>query len=432
MFWNPRIECMPYDELRELQYRELKTLVNNLYSFNRFYHDRMREAGVSPLDINSLDDVSKLPFMYKQDLRDNYPDRMFTVPRNEVVRYHVSSGTSGKPTLVGYTRGDLEYWTEALARSFTSCGVGPGDVVQVSYGYGLFTGGLGAHYGAEKVGATVLPASTGNTQRQLEMMQDLGVTVIACTPSYLVHLGTTARKMGIDWKRDMKLRKALLGAEPWSESMRNRLQDTMGIRCYDLYGTSEQAGPMFTECECQRGAHVCGDIMLVEILDRDTGEAVGPGNEGEMVVTMLKKEAMPMIRYRMRDLTTLDVDPCECGRTSPRIGRITGRTDDMLIIRGINVFPSQIEYTLMRVPQVGDQWMIYVTREDDLDRMKVQVEIRPEAFSDKVEDMNALRARIEAELKRHLNVAVEVELKAPGELPRFDGKTKRVLDTRVM
>ena len=432
MFWNSRIECMFYDELRELQYRELKTLVNNLYSFNRFYHDRMREAGVSPLDINSLDDVSKLPFMYKQDLRDNYPDRMFTVPRNEVVRYHVSSGTSGKPTLVGYTRGDLEYWTEALARSFTSCGVGPGDVVQVSYGYGLFTGGLGAHYGAEKVGATVLPASTGNTQRQLEMMQDLGVTVIACTPSYLVHLGTTARKMGIDWKRDMKLRKALLGAEPWSESMRNRLQDTMGIRCYDLYGTSEQAGPMFTECECQRGAHVCGDIMLVEILDRDTGEIVGPGNEGEMVVTMLKKEAMPMIRYRMRDLTTLDVDPCGCGRTSPRIGRITGRTDDMLIIRGINVFPSQIEYTLMRVPQVGDQWMIYVTREDDLDRMKVQVEIRPEAFSDKVEDMNALRARIEAELKRHLNVAVEVELKAPGELPRFDGKTKRVLDTRVM
>ncbi|WP_400204663.1 phenylacetate--CoA ligase family protein [Methanomethylophilus alvi] len=431
MFWNPRIETMPYEELKQLQYHELKQLVNNLYSFNKFYHDRMREANVSPLDINCLDDIRKLPFMYKQDLRDNYPDKMFTAPKNEIVRYHVSSGTSGKPTLVAYTRHDLDYWTEALARSFTSAGIGPGDIMQVSYGYGLFTGGLGAHYGAEKVGATVLPASTGNTQRQLEMMQDLGVTVIACTPSYLTHLCTTAREMGIDWKRDMKLKKAILGAEPWSESMRTRLQNEMGIKCYDIYGTSEQAGPMFSECEAQKGAHICGDLMLVEILDRDTGEPLEPGNEGEMVVTMLQKEAMPMIRYKMKDITHLDVEPCECGRTSPRIGRITGRADDMLIIRGINVFPSQIEYTLMRIPQVGEQYMIYVTREGDLDRMQLQVEIRPEAFSDKVEDMVALRAHIESELKKYLNVAVEVELKAPGELPRFDGKAKRVIDKRV-
>ena len=422
---------MPYEELKQLQYHELKQLVNNLYSFNKFYHDRMREANVSPLDINCLDDIRKLPFMYKQDLRDNYPDKMFTAPKNEIVRYHVSSGTSGKPTLVAYTRHDLDYWTEALARSFTSAGIGPGDIMQVSYGYGLFTGGLGAHYGAEKVGATVLPASTGNTQRQLEMMQDLGVTVIACTPSYLTHLCTTAREMGIDWKRDMKLKKAILGAEPWSESMRTRLQNEMGIKCYDIYGTSEQAGPMFSECEAQKGAHICGDLMLVEILDRETGEPLEPGNEGEMVVTMLQKEAMPMIRYKMKDITHLDVEPCECGRTSPRIGRITGRADDMLIIRGINVFPSQIEYTLMRIPQVGEQYMIYVTREGDLDRMQLQVEIRPEAFSDKVEDMVALRAHIESELKKYLNVAVEVELKAPGELPRFDGKAKRVIDKRV-
>ena len=431
MFWNPRIETMPYEELKQLQYHELKQLVNNLYSFNKFYHDRMREANVSPLDINCLDDIRKLPFMYKQDLRDNYPDKMFTAPKNEIVRYHVSSGTSGKPTLVAYTRHDLDYWTEALARSVTSAGIGPGDIMQVSYGYGLFTGGLGAHYGAEKVGATVLPASTGNTQRQLEMMQDLGVTVIACTPSYLTHLCTTAREMGIDWKRDMKLKKAILGAEPWSESMRTRLQNEMGIKCYDIYGTSEQAGPMFSECEAQKGAHICGDLMLVEILDRETGEPLEPGNEGEMVVTMLQKEAMPMIRYKMKDITHLDVEPCECGRTSPRIGRITGRADDMLIIRGINVFPSQIEYTLMRIPQVGEQYMIYVTREGDLDRMQLQVEIRPEAFSDKVEDMVALRAHIESELKKYLNVAVEVELKAPGELPRFDGKAKRVIDKRV-
>ena len=263
------------------------------------------------------------------------------------------------------------------------------------------------------------------------MMQDLGVTVIACTPSYLTHLCTTAREMGIDWKRDMKLKKAILGAEPWSESMRTRLQNEMGIKCYDIYGTSEQAGPMFSECEAQKGAHICGDLMLVEILDRETGEPLEPGNEGEMVVTMLQKEAMPMIRYKMKDITHLDVEPCECGRTSPRIGRITGRADDMLIIRGINVFPSQIEYTLMRIPQVGEQYMIYVTREGDLDRMQLQVEIRPEAFSDKVEDMVALRAHIESELKKYLNVAVEVELKAPGELPRFDGKAKRVIDKRV-
>ena len=432
MFWNPRIETMPYEELKQLQYHELKQLVNNLYSFNKFYHDRMREANVSPLDINCLDDIRKLPFMYKQDLRDNYPDKMFTAPKNEIVRYHVSSGTSGKPTLVAYTRHDLDYWTEALARSFTSAGIGPGDIMQVSYGYGLFTGGLGAHYGAEKVGATVLPASTGNTQRQLEMMQDLGVTVIACTPSYLTHLCTTAREMGIDWKRDMKLKKAILGAEPWSESMRTRLQNEMGIKCYDIYGTSEQAGPMFSECEAQKGAHICGDLMLVEILDRETGEPLEPGNEGEMVVTMLQKEAMPMIRYKMKDITHLDVEPCECGRTSPRIGRITGRADDMLIIRGINVFPSQIEYTLMRIPQVGEQYMIYVTREGALDNMLLQVEIRPEAFSDKVEDMIKLRAHIESELKKYLNIAVAVELKAPGELPRFEGKAKRVIDKRMI
>ena len=430
MFWNPRIETMPYEELQKLQYRELKTLVNNLYSFNRFYHDRMKEANVTPLDINSLEDTSKLPFMYKQDLRDNYPDKMFTVPKNEIVRYHVSSGTSGKPTLVAYTRNDLAYWTEALARSFTSAGIGPDDTMQISYGYGLFTGGLGAHYGAEKVGATVLPTSTGNTQRQLELMQDLGVTAIACTPSFLVHLATTAKKMGIDWKKDLKCHKALLGAEPWSESMRQKFKDELGITAYDLYGTSEQAGPMFTECPAQCGAHICGDIMLVEIIDPDTGENIGPKQEGEMVITMLKKEAMPMIRYRTKDLTYLNTDPCECGRTSPRIGRITGRSDDMLIIRGINVFPSQVEYALMRIPQVGDQYMINVSREGDLDRMVVQVEIQPDAFTDDAVQMAGLRTHIEYELKRYLNIAVEVELMAPGSLPRFEGKAKHVTDTR--
>lgn len=432
MYWNPRIECMPVEELKKLQYRELKQLVYNLYSFNRFYHDRMKENHVHPDDITCLADIRKLPFMYKQDLRDNYPDKLFTVPKNEIVRYHVSSGTTGKPTLVGYTQNDLNYWTEALARSMTSVGIGPGDVLQVSYGYGLFTGGLGAHYGGEKVGATVLPSSTGNTQRQVELIQDLGVTAIACTPSYLIHLNDVARSMGVSIKNDTKLRKGLLGAEPWSESMRKFIHDEMGIEAYDIYGTSEQAGPMFTECTERNGIHVAGDIMLVEIIDPDSGEPVENGDKGEMVVTMLQKEAMPMIRYRIRDISCLMEDECACGRTSPRIGRISGRTDDMLIVRGINVFPSQIEYTLMRIPEVGQQYMIYVSREGALDEMTVQVEIRPEAFSDNMADMAKLRAKIEAELKKYLNIYAKVELKAPGELPRFEGKAKRVVDTRVI
>ena len=432
MYWNPNIECMPLEDLKALQYRELKTLVNSLDSFNQFYHDRMRAQNVHPDDINCLEDISKLPFMYKQDLRDNYPTKMFSVPNNQIVRYHVSSGTTGKPTLVGYTENDLGYWTEALARSLTSIGIGRDDTLQVSYGYGLFTGGLGLHYGAEKVGATVLPTGTGNTERQIELMMDLGVTAIACTPSYLIHLGDVAKKMGVDIRRDTKLRKAILGAEPWSESMRQHIEESMGIKAYDIYGTSEQAGPMFTECEERKGIHVAGDIMYVEIIDPETGESLGPGQKGEMVVTMLKKEAMPMIRYRIKDVTTLMEEECECGRTSPRISRITGRTDDMLIIRGINVFPSQIEYTLLQIPQVGDQYLIYVTREGALDNMLLQVEIRPEAFSDKVEDMIKLRAHIESELKKYLNIAVAVELKAPGELPRFEGKAKRVIDKRMI
>ena len=417
---------MPKDEIKKMQYASLKKLVENLYQNNQFYHDRMKAQGVLPSDITCLADIQKLPFMYKQDLRDFYPTKMFTVPNTDVVRYHVSSGTTGKPTLVGYTQNDIGYWTEALARSLTSIGIGKDDILQVSYGYGLFTGGLGLHYGAEAVGATVLPSGTGGTERQLELMQDLDVTAIACTPSYLIHLGDVAKKMGVDIRRDTKLKKAILGAEPWSESMRQHIEESMGIRAYDIYGTSEQAGPMFTECEERKGIHVAGDIMYVEIIDPDTGESLGPGQKGEMVVTMLKN------RYRIRDITSIMDDECECGRTSPRISRITGRTDDMLIIRGINVFPSQIEYTLLQIPELGESYMIYVTREGALDNVVIQVEIKPEAFSDKVEDMNRLRAHVETQLKRYLNIAVMVELKAPGELPRFEGKSKRVIDKRVI
>lgn len=430
MFWNPRIECMPEDELKEMQFHMLKELVYKLYSFNNFYHDRMVEHGVHPDDIQCLEDIQKLPFMYKQDLRDNYPDKMFTVPQNQIVRYHVSSGTTGKPTLVAYTQHDIDYWTEALARSMTSVGIGPGDVLQVSYGYGLFTGGLGAHYGGEKVGATVLPCGTGGTKRQVELIQDLGVTAIACTPSYLIHLGDVAKEMGVSIKNDTKLRKALLGAEPWSESMRKYIKDEMGIEAYDIYGTSEQAGPMFTECSERQGIHIPADIMLVEIIDPETGKWVPEGEKGELVVTMLQKEAMPMIRYRIKDITRIIPGRCPCGRTHPRIDRISGRTDDMLIVRGINVFPSQIEYTLMRIPEVGEQYMIHVSREGALDNLTIEVEIKPEAFSDKMEDMDKLKKRIEADLKLYLNIHADVVLKAPGTLPRFEGKAKRVIDTR--
>ena len=432
MYWNADVECMPVEEMKELQYRSFKTLINKLYGSNKFYHEKMRNAGVLPDDIRSLGDVQKLPFMYKQDLRDNYPTKLFSVPNTEIIRFHASSGTSGKPTVVGYTENDLAYWTEALARSLTSVGIGKGDVLQVSYGYGLFTGGLGLHYGAEKVGASVVPTSTGNTERQIELMQDLGATAIACTPSYLIHMNDVAAKMGIDIKRDTCLKKAVLGAEPWTESMRAKIESSMGIKAYDIYGTSEQAGPMFTECEERNGIHIGGDIMYVEILDPETDEVLEDGEKGELVVTMLKKEALPMVRFRIRDITSVMKDECACGRTSQRISRITGRSDDMLIVRGINVFPSQIEYTLMRIPEIGNQYMIEVTREGALDHVKILVELKPEMFSDRVTDMILLKTRIEIELKKHLDIAAVVELKAPGELPRFEGKAKRVIDKRVI
>ncbi|MDD7478539.1 MAG: phenylacetate--CoA ligase [Methanomassiliicoccales archaeon] len=392
----------------------------------------MKEANVRPEDIQCLSDVSKLPFMYKQDLRDNYPTGLFTVPQKDVIRYHVSSGTTGKPTLVGYTNGDLDYWSEALARSLTSVGIGKDDTMQVSYGYGLFTGGLGLHYGAERVGATVLPSGTGSTERQIELMVDLGVTVIACTPSYLIHIGEVAEKMGIDIRRDTKLRKAVVGAEPWTESMRAHIESSMGVKAYDIYGTSEMAGPMFTECEERKGIHMQSDMVYVEIIDPETGEVLEPGQKGEMVVTMLKKEAFPLIRYRIKDLTCLLNDECPCGRTSPRIERIKGRSDDMLIIRGINVFPSQVEHTLMQIPEVGNQYMIIVNRKGSLDEMIVQVELKNEAFSDKMTDMMMLKSKIEAEMKKYLNIAVKVDLKEPETLPRFEGKAKRVIDNRVL
>jgi phenylacetate-CoA ligase len=415
-----------------MQYKLLKSLVYRLYSFSPFYHDRMKEQKVHPDDIRELSDVTKLPFMFKRDLRDGYPDKIFTASQEELVRYHVSSGTTGKPTVVGYTQNDIDLWTTSLARALTSCGLGRGDVIQVSYGYGLFTGGLGLHYGAERIGATVLPTSVGNTERQIELMQDLGSTAIACTPSYLLHMGEVAEKMGISIKKETKLRTGILGAEPWTEGMRNRIQDWLGIKAYDIFGTSELSGPMFTECAEQKGIHIWSDIALTEIIDPRTEEPVAPGEKGELTVTILRKEALPMIRYRIGDITSMDDSPCPCGRTHPRIQRITGRVDDMLIIRGINVFPSQVEYALMGIPEVGQHFQIVVERKGALDDMLVRVELNRESFSDKITDIMAIRQKIEHRLRNSLNVMAEVELVETGSLPRFEGKSKKVIDKRSL
>jgi phenylacetate-CoA ligase len=391
----------------------------------------MKDAGVTPEDVQTLKDVRKLPFMVKKDLRDGYPDKLFLATSREVVRYHASSGTTGKPTIVGYTQNDIEGWSESVARGLVSAGVGTDDVLQVCYTYGLFSGGLGLHYGAEKVGAAVVPASTGNTERQIDLVQDLGVTVIAATPSYLLHMGEVAAKMGVDIKKDTKLRLGILGAEPWSQRMRDRIYEQLGIKAVDIYGTSELSGPLWSECGDQNGIHVWADMTLIEVVDPNTGDPVPIGEKGELVVTMLQKEAFPIIRYRTGDITTMHEEVCTCGRTHPRIGRIQGRVDDMIIIRGINVFPSQVEHSLMTNPEVGNEFQIVVDRKGALDTMLVRVELRPEAFGDRVFELDAIKDRITHKLRGSLNVGVNVEIVEPGSLPRFEGKAKRVVDKRA-
>ncbi|MCG7844686.1 MAG: phenylacetate--CoA ligase [Methanomassiliicoccales archaeon] len=428
--WNPHIEEMPRAQLDRLQLKLLKIQTYKMYNSSPFYHERMRAAGVMPDDIKTLSDVKKLPFMTKKDLRDGYPNKLFMCERRELIRYHASSGTTGKPTIVGYTRNDVENWSESLARAMTSVGLGKDDVIQVSNTYGLFSGGLGFHYAVEKIGAVVVPASTGNTERQLNLIQDLEVTAIAATPSYLMYLGEVATKMGIDIRKDTKLRIGLLGAEPWSDKMRDRIYESMGVKGINCYGASELSGPLFSECSEQCGIHVWGDLALVEIIDSDTGEVLEPGERGEMVITMLQKEALPIFRYRMGDITSIDDDVCACGRTHPRISRIQGRVDDMIIIRGINVFPSQVEHALMQHVELGNEFQLVVDRKGHMDNMLVRVELKPEAFTDNIIELNALRERVSNRLKGMLNVSANVELVQPGTLPRFEGKAKRVVDRR--
>ncbi len=429
-YWDPHIERMPIEDLHALQEDRLKSIVRYVYDHSAFYRRKFDEAGVKPGDIQCLADITKLPFTKKVDLRDNYPTGMFSAPKSQVVRYHVSSGTTGKPTVVGYTKGDIETWSESLARAMTSIGLGPDDVVQVGYGYGLFTGGLGLHYGAERIGAAVLPVGVGNTERQIELMQDLGTTAIACTPSYFLHIMEVAEKMGISIRNDTELKVGIFGAEPWSLETRKRIEDSTGINAYDIYGTSEISGPLFTECYEKKGIHVWGDMFLTEVIDPKTGEHVPDGERGELVFTTLHKFALPLIRYRIGDLSIMTNEPCECGRTHPRIMRILGRTDDMLIIRGINVFPSQVESVLMNIPEVGDHWEIVVDRKGPLDMMTVRVELTETGFSDKIGDLMKLKKKVAKELKGVLNIAAEVDLVEPGTIPRSMGKAKRVTDNR--
>jgi len=428
--WNPHIEKLPKAQLDALQLKLLKIQTRRMWEFSPFYHERMRSAGVSPDDIKTLKDVRKLPFMTKKDLRDSYPNKLMMRDRGDLLRYHASSGTTGKATIVGYTKNDLENWSESLARAMTSFGLGKKDIIQVANTYGLFSGGLGFHYATEKIGATVIPASTGNTDRQLDLICDLGVTAMAATPSYLMYLGEVAEKKGIDIRRDTKLRYGLLGGEPWSDRMRDRIYEKMGIRGFNCFGASELSGPLFMECAEQDGIHFWGDLALLEIVDPDTGEPLEPGQRGEMVVTMLQKEAFPMMRYRMGDITSMMEEPCPCGRSHPRITRIQGRVDDMIIIRGINVFPSQVEHSLMQHPELGNEFQLVVDRKGHLDTMLVRAELKPEAFTDNIIELNALRERISNRLKNVLNVSANVELVQPGTLPRFEGKAKRVMDRR--
>jgi phenylacetate-CoA ligase len=430
VFWDEKIEKMPRDELKELQSKRLRYLVDYVYRNSPFYRRRLRDAGIHPEDISGIEDITKLPFTTKQDLRDNYPFGLFCVPLKKVIRVHASSGTTGKPTLVGYTRGDIEKWASLMARNFAMVGVDEDDVFQNSVSYGLFTGGLGVHYGIEKIGATAVPAGTGTTLQQLTLMVDLGVTVIHCTPSYALYISEVAREMGIT--DSLKLRIGCFGAEPWASSTRRELEDALGLKAYDSYGLSEMYGPgVAFECTEQDGLHIWEDYFLVEIVDPETGEQVEEGERGELVITSLIREAMPIIRYRTRDITMFMGADCACGRTHQRIMRILGRTDDMLIVRGVNVFPSQIEEVLMNIKEVGDQYQIVVDRKRHrLDELLVRVELNEEGFTGDITDLQNLKDYVEWRLKEALGLRTNVEFVEKGTIERTAGKAKRIVDMR--
>lgn len=431
MFWNKEIECINRDELQKLQSKRLHDMLHRMYNNVPFYRNKFDELGIHPNDITSVTQLSSLPFTYKQDLRDNYPFGLFAVPQHQVVRLHASSGTTGKSTVVGYTQKDLEMWAEVIARSLTMAGISNSDIMQVAYGYGLFTGGLGIHYGAEKVGASVIPISGGNTKKQLQLMEDFGSTVIACTPSYAAFLSESilAEKL-LD---KIKLKIGVFGAEPWTEEMRTFIQNSIGIKAYNIYGLSEIIGPgVSMECECQNGSHIFEDHFIPEIINPDTGEVLPEGQLGELVFTSVTKEALPLLRYRTRDLTTLHYDTCPCGRTMVRMGRIIGRSDDMLIIRGVNVFPSQVESVLIDLPETTPHYAIIVNRENNLDTLEIQVEVVEQYWTDEMKVLDGMKKKIQHAIANLLGINATIKLVEPNSMQRFEGKAQRVIDNRKL
>jgi phenylacetate-CoA ligase len=430
MIWNEKIECASRDEMNAIQSDKLIQTVNRIYDNIPGYRSKMQEKGLIPGDIKSIKDISKLPFTNKSDLRDNYPFGMFTVPMSEIVRVHASSGTTGKPTVVGYTRNDLQMWAEVVTRSLGMAGVHKNDIVQVAYGYGLFTGGLGMHYGTENLGATVIPISGGNTEKQIQIMQDFGTTVIACTPSYALFLAEVMSEMGVS-PDSLKLRVGIFGAEPWSENMRKEIEAKLKIKAIDIYGLSEVIGPgVSCECEHQCGMHINEDHFIPEIIDPETLEPVNPGEIGELVFSTVTKEGMPVLRYRTRDLTRLNYEKCTCGRTLVRMEKCMGRTDDMLIIRGVNVFPSQIESVLLEMSETEPHYLLIVEREGTLDVVNLMVEVQEQFFSDEIKVLEALRKKITDKIQSTLGITIGVKLVEPKTIERSAGKAKRVIDNR--
>ena len=430
--WNEKIEFMSRDEMHALQSERLVSQVKRVYEKAPYYKAKMDKIGLLPEDIKSIDDLHLLPFTTKQDLRDHYPFGLFAAPMKDVIRIHASSGTTGKQTVVGYTAKDIEIWKECVARAFTMNGADSSSIVQVSYGYGLFTGGLGAHYGAEHIGAAVVPTSVGNTARQIQLMCDFGATVLCCTPSYATYLGETIRDMGID-KSQLRLKTGIFGAEPWTEPMRDRIEELLGIDAHDIYGLSEIMGPgVAIDCQEKNGLHVWEDHFVPEIINPDTGESLGADVNGELVFTTLTKEALPLLRYRTRDVSRISYKPCSCGRTAVKMAKPSGRTDDMLIIRGVNVFPSQIESVLMETDEVEPNYLLIVDREGTHDTMEIQIEVSPENFADNVRGLEALSKKISGKIQSTLGLAAKIHLVEPKTLQRSEGKAARVIDKRQL
>lgn len=428
-YFEPDLETAPREVLHWIQSRRLVKMVENCYNNVPLYKKRFDEMGLLPGDIKSIDDIHKLPFTYKTDLRDNYPFGMIAVPKEQLVRIHASSGTTGKQTVVGYTKNDIDVWAKGAARALVAVGATKSDYIHVSYGYGLFTGGLGLHYGAEMLGATAIPVSSGNTKRQVDILRDYGSDFLCCTPSYAMYIGETVRDMGIDPKT-LKLRGGIFGAEAWSENMRREIEKILDIKAYDIYGLSEIAGPGVSfECKEQTGMHINEDFFYPEIIDPETGEQLPDGEYGELVFTCIGKEALPLLRYRTRDICKLSHKPCSCGRTLVKMSKTRGRTDDMLIIRGINVFPSQVEHVLLSL-NMEPNYQIIVDRKNNLDTMEVQVEMSDQMFSDKVRNLEDVEHNIAAALQSTLNIAAKIRLVEPKSLPRSEGKAKRVIDKR--